>query len=154
MQNSSLLVHMEVTRPASGEGTKPSKSDLWIPQRSPNLHNLMTAIYSTLGTTWKFQVSYSCSISTPNEESVCYTCSCVGESACVPNPILHTCGYFAMFWQVLALTSLLKWKRGKNKTEALSFQSSWQWCSAKTVLSLIGFYQNLKCFAWRTQTCT
>lgn len=56
--------------------TSPANTSTYL---SDNLRNLMTAIYSTLGTTWKFQVSYSCSTPTPAEESVCYTCTCVWE---------------------------------------------------------------------------
>lgn len=96
-----------------------------------NLCNLVTTVYSTLCPIWKFQVDYSHCISTPNGECVCYTCTCDWEPACAHNPILHTCGYFAMSPQMNGLTGLCSriTPKEENKTKAISFQSSWQWCS-------------------------
>lgn len=96
---------------------------------SDNLRNLVTTMYSPLRTIWKFHVNYSHSTSTPNGEYACYMCTCVWEPACVHNAISHiTCGYSVMFWQVLALTSLLK-QKGGDKTKAISFQCFCQWHS-------------------------
>lgn len=117
-----------------------------------NPHNLMTTVCSTLCTIWKFQVDYSHCISTPNGECVCYTCTCDWEPACVHNPILHTCGYFAMTPQINGLTGLCscitpKEEKGKkqDKSNQFSVLLAMTFFWKHQVLSLMGLYQKLKC---------
>jgi len=59
--------------------TSPTDTSIYA---SNNLPNLMTAIYSTLCTIWKFQVNYSHRISTSQlrMRSVCATCAPVFEN--------------------------------------------------------------------------
>ena len=115
--------------------TSPTDTSIYA---SNNLPNLMTAIYSTLCTIWKFQVNYSHRISTSQLRmgSVCATCAPVFENLHVhiipfcTRVVILQCHPKYVFWQVFALTSLLKQKRGKNTTKAIRFQSSWQWHSS------------------------